>query len=439
MQRVLIIGGGAAGMSAASWIRRLSPDMKVTVLESTQMVSHAPCGVPYFLEGLFDDPNLFMTYEPSFFIEKRGIDLRINTRVKELNIKDRHVTVEIKDKVESIDYDYLILATGSVPITVKNDGTERVYFVHHPAHASELRKALWSLNKIAVIGGGILGIETAEALSVKGKKVVLIHRGKYPLNRMVDEDISSFFLPKMISEIDLRLGEAVLEVRDKGRLVITDKGEYKVDGTVIAIGVRPNSDLVKGQLKLGVYDSIVTNEKMETSEKGVFAAGDVAQSFNLITKQSDWVPYAPVANKMGFVAAFNVSGIEKKFPGVVGTMITKYRETLVGKVGLTSAEATRYNFKIKEALVKHKTRARYYPGSKDIWVKLIANEKDSRILGVEIVGQEEVLGRLDVLAEAIMKGATVEDLFFMENAYLPAVARVWDPLVLAARKIYAGD
>ncbi|BBG25380.1 FAD-dependent oxidoreductase [Sulfuracidifex tepidarius] len=437
MERVLIIGGGAAGMTAASWIRRLAPNMKVTVLESTSMVSHAPCGVPYFLEGLFDDPKLFMTYEPSFFIQKRGIDLRVNAKVREIDVSSR--VAKIGDENETVEFDYLIIATGSIPSEIKTDGKDKVFFVHHPAHAEELRKALWSLEKIAVIGGGILGVETSEALVSKGKKVVMIHHGSRPLNRMLDDDMASFISPKIARDLDMRLSESVLEVRNGGRTVITNKGEYKVDGTVVAIGVKPNSSLVKGQLELGIHGSVVVNDKMETSEKGIYAVGDVAQSTNVITGKPDWVPYAPVANKMGFVAAFNVAGLEKKFPGVVGTMITKYKETQVGKVGLTYEEALKTNMKAVEAKVQHKTRARYYPGSKDIWVKLIAEESSGRVLGAQIVGDEEVLGRLDVLALAMMKGLTVEDLFFMENAYLPAVARVWDPIVLAARKIYAGD
>ncbi len=437
MERVLVIGGGAAGMTTASWIRRLAPEMKVTVLESTSMVSHAPCGVPYFLEGLFDDPKLFMTYEPSFFIQKRGIDLRVGVKVREIDIPSR--VAKVGEKNEKVEFDYLVVATGSVPSEIKTDGNERVFFVHHPAHADELRRSLWSLEKVAVIGGGILGVETSEALVSRGKKVIMIHHGDRPLNRMLDDDMASFLSPKIASDVDMRLSESVLEIKDSGRTVITDKGEYKVDGTVVAVGVKPNSSLVKGQLELGVHGAIVVNDKMETSKKGVYAVGDVAQSINVITGKPDWVPYAPVANKMGFVAAFNVAGLERRFPGVVGTMITKYKETQIGKVGITHEDAVKSNMKVVEAKVQHKTRARYYPGSKDIWVKLIAEESSGRILGAQIVGEEEVLGRLDVLALAMMKRLTVEDLFFMENAYLPAVARVWDPIVLAARKIYAGD
>ncbi|WP_338603778.1 CoA-disulfide reductase [Sulfolobus tengchongensis] len=437
MEKLIIIGGGAAGMTAASWARRLKPDLDITVLESTKMVSHAPCGIPYFTEGLFDDESLFMTYTPDYFIEKRKINVKINSIVEEVDLKSRILVVkENQDRIK-YEFDNLLLSMGAKPKKINSDG-EKIFYVHHPAEATHLRQKLWGFNRIAIIGGGILGIEMAEALRARGKRVIMIHRGKYLLNKMLDEDMGKVVTEKVSSEVELRLSEELVNVEEGGRIVITDKGKYEVDATIVAIGVEPNIDLVKNQLRIGETGAIWTDDHMRTSVKGVYAAGDVAEATNIITKKPDWVPFAPVANKMGFVAGNNIGGKNVIFPGVLGTMITKFEEYIIGKTGLTEVDAKKHGLKTVSATVHHKTRARYYPDSKDIIVKLIAEANSMRIIGAQIIGEEEVLGRLNMLAAVIQKGFTAEDLFFVETGYVPPVNRVWDVVTLAARKLYTG-
>ncbi|QKQ99677.1 FAD-dependent oxidoreductase [Metallosphaera tengchongensis] len=428
-ETLVVLGGGAAGMSAASRARRLRPDIDIKVIEATSMVSHAPCGIPYFVEGLFDDENLFMTYTPLFFEKERKIEMFTNTTVREVDIGSR--TVDVGNK--RLEYDWLVISLGAVPKRIPEAEGKRVFYVHHPAHAVELRRDLWSLNKVAVIGGGILGVEMAEALVALGKKVVLIHRGRYVLNRMLDEDLGKVVTDAVSKDVDLRLGEDVEDIGEKS--VKTDKGKYEVDGVVLALGVTPNVSLFKGKLNLGKSGAIETNEYMETSMKGVYAAGDVAETVNLVSAERVWMPFAPVANKMGFVAGSNVGGKRTTFPGTVGNMITKYRDIYIGKVGLNEAEAKKAGFKPISATIKSKTRARYYPGAKDIYVRLIADEESKRLLGGQIVGGEEVLGRLDAISVALMKRVTVEEMFFAEMGYLPAISVVWDPITVAARQL----
>lgn len=411
--------------------------MHVTVFESTKMVSHAPCGIPYFTEGLFDDENLFMTYTPEYFIEKRKINVKTNSKVEEVDLRSRIVVVRENQEKRKYEFDYLLFSTGARPKKINAEG-DRIFYVHHPAEASYIRQKLWSFNRIAIIGGGILGIEMAEALRARGKKIVLIHRGRYLLNKMLDEDMGKIVTDKVESEIELKLNESLVSVIEEGRVVITDKGKYDVDATVVAIGVEPNIDLVKDQLKIGQTGAIWADNHMRTSVENVYAAGDSTESINIITKKPDWVPFAPVANKMGFVAGNNIGGKDVTFPGVVGTMITKFEEFIIGKTGVTENEAKRYNIKTVSAIVHHKTRARYYPGSKDIIVKLIAEADTMRIIGAQIVGEEEVLGRLNMMAAVIQKGFTAEDLFFVETGYVPPVNRVWDVVTLAARKLFSG-
>jgi NADPH-dependent 2,4-dienoyl-CoA reductase/sulfur reductase-like enzyme len=435
MEKLVVIGGGAAGMSASSRARRLKPQIEIEVFEATKMVSHAPCGIPYFVEGLFDDENLFMTYTPQFFIENRKINVRINTKVTEIDLSSRVVYAEGKDGKMKSEYDYLVISTGSKPKRLPSEGNDRVFYIHHPAEAVSLRQKLWSLNTIAIIGGGILGVEAAEALTQRGKKILLIHRGEYLLNKSLDQELGKLITDRISRDVELRLGEGVTEIKQGGRLIITDKGKYEVDGTIIAIGVEPNVDLVKGKIQLGTTGAIKVDEYMRTNYREVYSAGDNTESVNIVTGKPHWVPFAPVANKMGYVAGSNIGGEPMKFPGVVNTQITKYKEYYIGRVGLQEEEAKKYGFHPVSATITGKTRARYYPGAKDIHVKVIADEETKRILGAQIVGEEEVLGRIDMMAAAIMKGFTIEDTFFIEMGYLPAISRVWDPVIVAIRKI----
>ena len=435
MEKLVVIGGGAAGMSASSRARRLKPQIEIEVFEATKMVSHAPCGIPYFVEGLFDDENLFMTYTPQFFIENRRINVRINTRVTEIDLSSRVVYAEGKDGRMKSEYDYLVISTGSKPKRLPSEGNDRVFYIHHPAEAVSLRQKLWSLNTIAIIGGGILGVEAAEALTQRGKKILLIHRGEYLLNKSLDQELGKLITERISRDVELRLGEGVTEIKQGGRLIITDKGKYEVDGTIIAIGVEPNVDLVKGKIQLGTTGAIKVDEYMRTNYREVYSAGDNTESVNIVTGRPYWVPFAPVANKMGYVAGSNIGGEPMKFPGVVNTQITKYKEYYIGRVGLQEEEAKKYGFHPVSATITGKTRARYYPGAKDIHVKVIADEETKRILGAQIVGEEEVLGRIDMMVAAIMKGFTIEDTFFIEMGYLPAISRVWDPVIVAIRKI----
>lgn len=440
MERVVVVGGGAAGMSASSRVRRLNPSAEITVFEETKMVSHAPCGVPYFVEGLFDDENLFMTYTPEFFITKRKINVKINTKVEEIDINSRIVkTVDQENNKSTYEFDYLVLALGALPKKIPYEG-KRIFYVHHPANAAELRKALWSLNKIAIIGGGILGVEMAEALASVGKQVILIHRSPYILNKMLDEDMAKIVQDRMLKDVKVQVGEELERVEEEGRIIVTNKGKYEVDGIVVAIGVTPNVGLVKDQVKIGETGAIWTDEHMRTDKENVYAAGDVAETTHIVTRSRTWMPFAPVANKMGYVAGSNIAGKEMKFPGTIGTMITKYKEFYIAKTGLTESEAKKYGIKPYSATIKSRTRARYYPGAKDIYVKLIAEENTNRIIGAQIVGEEEeVLGRIDMLAAMIMKGFTVEESFFVEMGYLPAITTVWDPVIVAIRQLMKAD
>ena len=434
--RVVVIGGGAAGMSAASRVRRLRRDVDVIVFEGSSMVSHAPCGIPYYLEGLFDNYELLMHYTPDYFRRERGIDVRLNEAVIEIGWN--YVRTNRGNK---LDWDYLVLAMGSVPsipgIPIIGD---RMFTIHHPADALRLRDALYSAGTIGIIGTGYVGIEVAEALRFRGKDVIMIGRSNYPLRKSLDEDVGNIVKNELIKHgVKLQLNEEVLEVNNQGgrQVVVTDGGRYVVDAVVLATGVRPNVELAKQLgLRIGETGAVWVDSHMKTSIDNVYAAGDIAETRNLITGKPYWHPFGTTANKMGFVAGSNIAGRSMVFPGVVGTSMTKFMNLYIASAGLTTQEAVKHGFRVRSATITARIRARYYPGGGYVTIKLIVDEDNMRIVGAQVLGDDGsyVLGKIDVLAALMARGSTVEDLFMSDLAYLPAVTQVWDPLIIAARQ-----
>ncbi len=438
--KVVIVGGGAAGMSAASRIKRLMKESEVIVLERSNMVSHAPCGIPYFLEGLFDNVELFMHYTPEYFRSVRGIDVRLNEEVVEVG--DGYVTTNRGNK---LSWDYLVLAVGALPSipNVRIDG-DYVVTIHHPADAVRIRDLMNSVKRIGIVGTGYIALEVAEAARFRGKDVIMIGRSSYPLRKSLDEDVGKYVINELTKHaIDLRLNERLLEVsRDgKGQVIVTDGGKYRVDLVVLATGIKPNIELARQLgLRIGETGAVWVDEHMRTSRDNVYAAGDIAETRNLITGKPYWHPFGTTANKMGYVAGSNIARREMRFPGVVGTSMTRFMNLYIASTGLTVNEASKYGFKPTSTLIRARIRARYYPGGGDVLVKLVVDEKTRRVIGGQVLGDDGsyVLGKIDTLASLIARGATVEDLFFVDLAYLPAVSQVWDPLIVAARQFLRG-
>jgi NADPH-dependent 2,4-dienoyl-CoA reductase/sulfur reductase-like enzyme len=434
--RVVIIGGGAAGMSAASRIRRLKGDAEIIVIEKTNIVSHAPCGIPYFLAGLFDNFELFMHYTPDYFRGVRKINVRLGETVVEVG--EGYVVTSSHNK---FDWDYLVLAVGASPsipnVPIEGD---HIVTIHHPADAIRIRELLNASRRVGIVGTGYIALEIAEAARFKGRDVVMIGRSGYPLRKSIDEDMGKYVINELTRHrIDLRFNERLIEINKdaNGQVIITDSGRYNVDLVVLATGIRPNTELAKQLgLKIGETGAVWVDEHMRTSHEHVYAAGDIAETRHAITNKPYWHPFGTTANKMGYVAGSNIAGFSMRFPGVAGTSMTRFMNLYIATTGLTERDARSYGFKPASTVIKSRIRARYYPGGGDVIIKLIIDENSHRILGVQVMGDDGsyVLGKVNTIAGLILKGATVEDLFFTDMAYLPAVTQVWDPLIIAARQ-----
>ncbi|NPA47261.1 MAG: FAD-dependent oxidoreductase [Thermococci archaeon] len=435
-KKVVIVGGGAAGMSAASRVKKLRPDWNVTVFEATEWVSHAPCGIPYAVGGLTSEDDL-MHYPPEFFIKKRGIDLHMKARVVE--VEQGSVRVQEEDGEHSYDWDYLILANGASPKVPPIPGRELegVFTADLPPDAVKMRRYIEDndVRSAVVIGAGYIGIEMAEAFVERGLRVTLVEARDRVMARVHDPEITDVIEGKLRENLTLLTGELVHSIEGDGRVrkVVTDSGEYPADIVVIATGVRPNTELAEQiGARIGETGAVWTNPRMETSVENVYAAGDVAETVNIITGQRTWIPLAPAGNKMGYVAGVNVAGGSLEFPGVLGTAITKFMDLEIGRTGLTEEEAREAGYDVKTAFIKASTVPHYYPGAREIHLKGVADAETGRLLGVQAVGAR-VLPRIDTAAAMLQAGFKVKDVFFTDLAYAPPFAPVWDPLVVLAR------
>lgn len=444
MARIVVIGGGAAGASAAARARRLDPTAEIILIERGSLITHAPCGMPYAIAGIAKGE--LATYSPEKFEKERNIKVYTNSTVTHVDVDKKYVTVERGGRIEKIQWDKLVIATGAKPIVPKMPGVDLkgILTMRHPDQVAELRGHLEKAKTVAIVGGGYIGIEMSEALLEMGKKVYMFEKFVHPLPAALDPDVAAIVAEEMIKRgVELHLGERVVEFRGSSHVnaVVTEKGEYPVDEVILAVGVEPNVELaVSAGVKLGETGAVYVNEYMETSVPDVYAAGDAVEKVHKITGRRVWIPLAPTANKEGQVAGGNAArGRVMKFPGVVGTAVTKFYDMYIARTGLGEVEATRLGYRVQSALIKARTKAHYMPGGGVVHVKLVAEESSGRILGAQVVGWGQIVSAyVDIAALAIQSGYTISDVFFSDIGYMPDTAPVWHPLIVAARVLSRG-
>ncbi len=432
--KVAIIGGGAAGMSAASRVKALRPDWEVMVFEKSRYVSHAPCGIPFFVGGAADRFEELCTYDVQYFRQERRIDVHTNAMV--VDIEDGTLVVEEGGRERRFEWDKLLFATGSkaVKLGVEGEELQGVIYVDDIENADRVKLEASKAEKVVVVGSGYIGVEMADAISRLGKKISVIEVAERPLPEY-DAEIAAIIKAEMEKYVDLKLSERVVAFEGKERVekVITNKDEYPCDLAIVAIGVLPNTEIAEDFVKLGVKGAIKTNSRMETSRKNVYAAGDCAESINVVTGKEDWIPLAAPANKMGYVAGVNMAGLELHYPGSLKSQLTGFRDLEIGKAGLSEHEAIKEGYEVISAFITSRTSARYLPGGL-INLKVVA-DRNGRLLGMQAVGKDVAM-RVYAASALLYKNGNVKDLFFCDFPYYPPVSRVWDPLVVAARNIF---
>ena len=437
--RVAIVGGVAAGMSAAGKAKRENPALSVTVFEQGNWVSYAACGLPYLIQGQVNSPQALLARTPEQFA-RQGIDLKLNSRVEAIDLAARSLLYRDVNGEHGFEFDDLVLAPGAEPVRPQFQGGELkgVHTVRSIEDALKLSSELAEVRQAVIVGAGYLGLEFAEAFRALDKEVTVIERAErvFPA---ADPEVSAWVHSALESAgVRVWTGTSVQGFLGSEQLqaVASDQGEVPAQIALLALGIRPNTRLAREiGLDLGPTGAVRVNPRQETSQAGVWAAGDVAESIHLLTQEPFWFPMGDVANKQGRVAGANIAGVPARFAGVVGTAITKAFSLGVALTGLGEAKARSAGFKPQSVVIEAKDRASYYPGVEPILVKLIYQKGSQKILGAQIAGSPLATKRIDVIAALIQAGRTVVDLAELDLAYAPPFAPVWDPLLVAANQV----
>lgn len=443
---LVVIGGDAAGMSAASRVRRTQPDRPIIVFEKGRHTSYAACGMPYYIAGEISTSEKLIARTPEEFREKHAIDARTGHEVTAINTEAKTVTVHNLATGETFDQPYgdLLIATGASPIRPPIDGINSPGVFSLSSLQSGIDVGNWlderNPRNAVVVGGGYIGLEMAEAFLRRGLRTTLIDMAAQVMTTM-DADMAGLIPPFMREAgVEVRLEEKLVGFtsNDDGEIesVITDKGPIAADVVVMGLGVKPNAHLAEqAGIALGAGGAIQVTQRMETSAPNVWAAGDCAESFHRISGRKVAIALGTIANKHGVVAGTNISGGNAVFPGVLGTAITKFNELEIARTGLSEREARELGMDVEVAMIKSRTRSGYYPGSDRITVKLTADADTGRLLGGQIVGMPGSGKRIDTIATAIMANLTAHDLAFADLSYAPPFSPVWDPVQTAARQL----
>ncbi len=443
--KLVVIGGDAAGMSAASKVRRAQPDREIVVFERGKHTSYAACGMPYYIAGQVSDSDQLIARKPEVFREKQNIDVRILHEVIKIDTEGRRVEVKNLEDNRTFweSYEELLIATGASPIRpdfegIESDGIFGLSTLQTGIDVFDYIEKN-SPKRAVIVGGGYIGIEMAEALLDLDMKVTLFDMAPQVMTTM-DKDMADLIADYMRdSGVDLYLNEKLEKFESKNGTVTsvkTDKRNEDADLVILGMGVNPNTALTDGTpIEAGVKGAIKVNKKLQTTVPGIWAAGDCSESYHLIKKEQTWIALGTVANKHGLVAGINLSDGDMEFPGVCGTAITKFKELEISRTGLSEKELEESGIKFKTATIESRTRSGYYPGSDKITVKLIAEESSGKVLGGQIVGFPGSAKRIDTIVTAITAGMTAQNIVDLDLSYAPPFSPVWDPVQTAARRL----
>ncbi len=438
MKKIIMIGGVAAGMSAAAKARRIDREAKITVYEKTEFVSWGACGMPYYVGGFFDDSNIMIarTYEETV---KSGINLKIKNEVIKIDAKNKKVLVkDLETNKEFEDeYDRLLITTGAKAIipNIKNIDIGNVSTLKDFKDALNMKEKMKDNNikNVVILGAGFIAIETAHALKHIGKNISIIQRSDRIFGNKFDKEFSNLAIEHIKEKVDLHLNEKVLSLEadndNNVKTVVTDKGKYNADYVVIAIGVVPNSDLAKeAGIKLTDKGAIIVDREGKTNIDSIYAAGDCATIYDKVLDGQNYYALATGANKLGRMIASNLVGGEEKFLGSLGSACILAFETELARTGITEEEAKKRNINYKTVMIKDLDHTHYYPNYEDLHIKLIYSADSRKILGGQIMGKRGAVLRADVIAAAIYSQLTVDELGMLDLCYAPPFARTWDAL-----------
>lgn len=442
-KHLIIIGGVAAGMKAAAKARRESPSMKITVVTDEPYISYAGCGMPYFIGDVIRDSKKLIIREPAYFKQTHNIDVLTQHQATAIDTRQKQVKAKNMENGQELvfTYDKLILATGALPVVPPLPGISlgNIFTLRTISDAVRIKSCVdtGKVKNAVIVGGGLIGLEMAENLVLRGVRVTvveLLDQILPPLDKDMALLVQNYLAEKSV-EIITSDGVKSFEGNAENQVttVITGKRQLPADMVILSIGIKPNTKLAQeAGIEIGATRAIKANERMETSVPDVYAIGDCAESVHLVTGKPAWIALGSTAAKMGRVAAINAAGGSDTFKGVMGTMIVKVFEMNIGKAGLSEREAIKEGFNPVSTIVPASDISHYYPGAKDIIIKLIADAPTRRLLGAEIIGTGVVDKRIDIIATALTFGATVDQVAKLDLAYAPPYAMAMDAIIVAA-------
>ena len=437
--KVVIVGGVAGGATAAARIRRLDEQAEIVIFERTGFISYANCGLPYFIGDVIRDPDDLTLQSPEGFFRRFRIVAKIHHEVISINSDKKTVMVKNLEtgSVFEETYDKLLLSPGAKPIMPKLDAEmDNVFSLRSVEDTFRIKSYIKKYRPQSVIlaGGGFISLELAENLCNLGIDVTIIQSGNQ-LMAPFDTDMSAFIHNELRRQgIKLVFGNKVEKITaENNATVVLDSGcTLQADMVVVAIGVVPDTSLAKGAgLELGIKDSIVVNDKMETSIQDIYAVGDAVQIKNFVTKQEDLIALAGPANKQGRIAADNICGLNSRYTGSQGSSVIKIFDLTAATTGISEKKARNIGLETDSVILSPASHAGYYPGAMVMTMKVVFEKGTYRLLGAQIIGYDGVDKRIDVLATAIRAGMKATELKELDLAYAPPYSSAKDPVNMA--------
>jgi NADPH-dependent 2,4-dienoyl-CoA reductase/sulfur reductase-like enzyme len=441
--KFVVIGGDAAGMSAASKARRLAGDMDITILEKSQDVSYSACGMPYNIADASRDINDLVVRKAEIFRQKQELNLLTGHCVHAIDPIARSVSGDTSaGKAFTFDYDKLLIATGGSAIRPQIEGIDLpgVMVLKSLDDGRKIKSYLdaHAVRKVVIIGMGYIAMEMAEALTERSIQVTLV-KPKPTLLPWLASELSDVVKQELMDNgVGLHPGQPIEKIKyinDHLDVICQDKSLH-ADMVLIAVGISPNSEIAANAgIKTGPQNAISVDRNMRTSDTHIFAAGDCADAYHVVNNQKVWIPLALRANRAGWAVADNICGNPVQLPGIVGTAVFKVFNLEVARSGLTLSEAAQSGFDPVGLVIKSRSRAHAHPGSGTIHIHMLADKNSGRMLGAQMVGREGVAHRINAVAVALHNHMSLADFAQTDMAYAPPFGPVWDPLLTTANQL----
>jgi NADPH-dependent 2,4-dienoyl-CoA reductase/sulfur reductase-like enzyme len=441
--KLIVIGGVAAGMSAASKLQRMDQDAQITVYEKGSFLSYGACGLPYYVSGENDDYTKMIARTKEQF-EEKGMKIFLKHEVVKVVPEKKQVMIrDVESKKMFLDsYDKLMIATGTYPIVPPFSGKElsNIHVLKTLEDGIRLKEIAHrpEIKNIVIVGGGYIGIEVAEAMGHLGKNIRVIELSDR-IMRTFDKEITDLAEEELLKQgVKLNLNEKVEGFVGDGKVegVQTDKGTYPADLVLLSLGVKPATGFLEGSgIALSENGAVIIDREMRTNAEDVYSAGDCALVYNKVMEENSYIPLGTNANKCGRIAGANIAGNHIKYVGTLGSAAIKVFDLEMARTGMSEDDTKKLKIDYTTVFVKSADHPGYYPNQTPIWIKLICEKRTRRILGAQAVGNKGAVLRIDIFAVAIHANMSADELGMADLCYAPPFAGVWDAVHIACNAV----